>query len=48
MIKAVLMDVGKTIVTNRDIDFKRGLKAVYDLDKRKDKIDFESFFGVYQ
>ena len=48
MIKAVLMDVGKTIVTNRDIDFKRGLKAVYDLDKRADKIDFERFLAVNQ
>ena len=48
MIKAVLMDVGKTIVTNRDIDFKRGLKAVYDLDDNPNKTDFERFFGVYQ
>ena len=48
MIKAVLMDVGKTVVTNRDIDFKRGLKAVYDLDKSATKIDFERYLEVFQ
>lgn len=48
MIKAILMDVGRTIVTNRIIDFKKGLKAVYDLDENKEKIDFTKYLEVNQ
>ena len=47
MIKAVLMDVGRTIVTSRIIDFGKGLKAVYDLDKRRDKCDLNEYFRVF-
>ena len=46
MVKAVFMDVGRTIVTNRIIDFKKGLKAVYDLDEREEKIDFSEYLRV--
>ena len=48
MVKAVLMDVGKTIVTNRIIDFKKGLKAVYDLDESNTKVDFSEYLRVNQ
>lgn len=48
MIKAVFMDVGGTIILNRNIDFEKALKAVYDLDKRDDKIDFERYIAVFQ
>lgn len=46
MIKALLMDVGKTIVTNRIIDFKKGLRAVYELDDNPKKIDFNEYLRV--
>ena len=48
MVKAVFMDVGKTIVTNRIIDFKKGLRAVYDLDESVGKIDFSEYLRVNQ
>ena len=46
MIKAIMMDVGKTVVTNRIIDFKKALKAVYDLDDSEEKIDFERYLTL--
>ena len=48
MVKAILMDVGRTIVTNRIIDFKKGLEAVYQLDKRIDKCDLNEYFRVFK
>lgn len=47
MIKAVLMDVGKTIVNNRIISFDTGIKAIYDLDKSNNKISYEEYYRVY-
>lgn len=47
MIKAVIMDVGKTVVTNRIIDFKKALLAVYELDKKEEKIDFTRYYDLF-
>ena len=30
MIKGILIDLGKTILTNEDFSFKRGLIAIYE------------------
>ena len=48
MIKAILIDLGKTVLTNRVIDFTRGLKAIYDLDERPGKIDFSEYLRLYR
>lgn len=47
MIKAVLMDVGQTIVNNRIVNLDNGIKAVYDLDKSNNKISYDEYYRVY-
>ncbi len=47
MIRAVLIDLGKTILTNEYINFIDGLKAIYDLDTSKDKVSFDEYVRVY-
>lgn len=46
MIKGVLIDLGKTIVTNRVIDFISGLKEVYNLTDKK--VSFDEYINVHQ
>ena len=46
MIKGVLIDLGKTVVSNRVIDFNSGLNEVYQLtDKR---ISFEEYLKIHK
>ena len=45
MIKGVLIDLGKTILTNRVISFKKGLKGVYQLSNKS--ISFEEYYELH-
>lgn len=45
MIKGVLIDLGKTILTNRVISFKEGLKGVYQLSNKS--ISFEEYYELH-
>lgn len=44
-IKGVLIDVGKTIVTNRVLSFKNGLKAIYEISDKA--ISFDQFYQIH-
>lgn len=46
MIKGVFLDLGKTVVTNRIINFKNGLKRVYDFTDKK--ISFDEYVNIHQ
>lgn len=45
MIKGILIDLGKTVVTNRIISFNEGLKAVYNLSNKR--ISFDEYYDIH-
>lgn len=45
MIKGVLIDLGKTVLTNRIIDFEKGISAIYQISDKK--MNYQEYYNTH-